>query len=263
MFKNLQTIEFTDFLLDTESKTPKQRYSLPVGKIAFSQGEGERSATMSLNNPAAIGLGLKLSNEEIAENRAIEDAIDGFRPSNSEMEKLTKEELKALKLKIANARAKKHSRSIAMFKGKSSNGEAVVSLCNSSKSGSEIPESKRQRVSNTLHTVKLPSKEVKDLYEICGLPTGENFQDAKDMVFELEIGTTTPKGTTIAIPSCYFIPLQEAICVEKEAPVRSEKQEALADKTFEWFEAERAAGRTPSVRRYWKAHPEEKRAMTN
>lgn len=261
MIIDQNTIEFTDFLLDNESKTPKQRYSKPVGKIAFSQGEGERNATFTLNNPAAIGLDMKLSNEEIANNRAIEDDIDGFRPSNSEMEKLTKEELKTLKLKIEKARAKKHGRTITMFTGKNSKGDAVVSFFNSSQCGPEIPESKRQRVSNTLHTVKLPSKEVKNLYELCGLPTGDNFQDAKDMDFELIIGTTTIKGTTF--PSCYFAPLQETVIVDKEVPVRSEKQEALADNLYEWFEAEKAADRTPSVRRYWKAHPELKKAMAN
>ena len=257
-------LEFLGFVLDTISKTSSRRFREAVVTNTFSKGEGvNKSSILKFNGAASKKLDLILSDEDIAVNRAIEDEIDGYRPSQKELDKLSSFEKKALAGRISKAREKKKFKTVTFFKSKNASGQDIICLINSTEVGNAVPENMKQRVSASSYTVKLKLDEVKRLYEMNELPLGDDFKDAEDMVFELNMSKTKIGDTEV--DSCYLVKLQKAIVVVKdpEAPKkdRSVLQDALSDKMYDWFEAERLAGRTPSPRLYWKAHPEEKKAV--
>jgi hypothetical protein len=254
MFKDTD-IQFAGFLLDEKPKTSNQRFSDPVATITFNKGKGEnKCATLTFNKVAAKLLDLNLLDSEILENRKIEDEIDEFRPSISEMDQLSKFSKKALKLRIANLRAEKKINTVTFFTGKNAAGEAVISLFNSTQFGNKIPENKKQTVSASANTVKLPAEEVKKLYELNGI-VKDDLIKAEDWIFDLIIGSTTIGEITGK--SCFLVKRQIVVEVEKKERERSDAQNILSDNIEAWFEAERKAGRTPSPRKYWKAHREE------
>ena len=271
MFNEIEKIVFSDFLQGTKSEASNQRSKNPGLIVIFSKGEkltkkGEKytkTVTAKLSSKAAKELNLVLSDEEVAENRAIEDAIDDYKLSKAEMDKLASFAKKALVTKISTARESKKFKTVTFFTGKNAAGEDVLCMINSTDVGNAVPENMRQRVSASTHSVKLKLDEAKKLYELNGLPTGDDFNDAQDMGFDLKM-SKTQIGETI-VDTCYLVKRQAVVAVVKDpdAPekVRSEKQDALSDKMYDWFEAERQEGRIPSVRKYWKAHAEEKKAV--